>query len=134
MTNFALSLYERAHRVPTIFPISDLARHGVKQRFSSSSWRVFASTHQFMFSLFSPIEYLLVCIPSLRRNPFFFRMELYISSSCSSSDHSPHQGVSPTHLNFLTSHDFLIWTDGSVAFSFWKKRLWCPYQLLNLWR
>ena len=37
LTHFTLSLYEWAFRLPTSFPISDLARHGVKPRLCRSS-------------------------------------------------------------------------------------------------
>ena len=44
-THFPLSSYERALRLPTSFPISGLARLGVKPRLCRLSWRAFASTH-----------------------------------------------------------------------------------------
>ena len=48
LTHFTLLSYERALRLPTSFPISGLARHGVKPRLCRSSWRAFASTHPLM--------------------------------------------------------------------------------------
>ena len=45
LTHFALSSYERALRLLNSFPISGLARLGVKPRLRRSSWRAFASTH-----------------------------------------------------------------------------------------
>ena len=51
LTHFTLSSYERALRLPTSFPISGLARLGVKPRLCRSSWRVFASTHHSCFFL-----------------------------------------------------------------------------------
>ena len=47
----ALSSYERTLRLPTSFPISGLARHGVKPRHCRSSWRAFAFTHRTCFLL-----------------------------------------------------------------------------------
>ena len=44
-THFTLSSYERALRLPTSFPISGLARLGVKPRICRSSWRAFEFTH-----------------------------------------------------------------------------------------
>ena len=46
--HFTLYCYERALRLPTSFPISDLARLGVKPRLCRSSWRAFTSTHPLM--------------------------------------------------------------------------------------
>ena len=48
LTHFTLFSYERAVRLPTSFPISGLARLGVKPRLCRSSWRAFASTHPLM--------------------------------------------------------------------------------------
>ena len=61
LTHFTLSSYERALRLPTSFPISGLARLGVKPRLCRSSWRAFASTHSLMLSSTSPREALLAC-------------------------------------------------------------------------
>ena len=44
-THFTLSSYERVFRLSASFPISGLARLGVKPRLCRSSWRAFASTH-----------------------------------------------------------------------------------------
>ena len=44
LTHFTFSSYERALRLPTSFPISGLARLGVKPRLYKSCWRAFAST------------------------------------------------------------------------------------------
>ena len=52
-------------RLPTSFPISGLARLGVKSRLCRSSWRAFASTHPLMFSSTSPWEALLALLCSL---------------------------------------------------------------------
>ena len=48
LTHFTLSSYKRALRLPTSFPISGLARLGVKPRLCRSSWRAFALTHPLM--------------------------------------------------------------------------------------
>ena len=45
LTHFTLFSYEQALRLPTSFPISGLARLGVKPKLCRSSWRAFASTH-----------------------------------------------------------------------------------------
>ena len=59
LTHFTLSSYERALRLPTSFPISGLARLGVKPRHCRLSWRTFASTHPLMLSSTSLREALL---------------------------------------------------------------------------
>ena len=71
LTHFALSSYERALRLPTSFPISGLARLGVKPRHCRSIWRAFASTHALMLPSTSPREALLACPPSHPWNPSF---------------------------------------------------------------
>ena len=50
---------------PNLFPISGLARLGVKPRLYRSSWRAFASTHSLMLPFTSPREALLACLPVL---------------------------------------------------------------------
>ena len=72
LTHFTLSSYERALRLPTSFPISGLARLGVKPRLCRSSWRAFASTHPLMLLSTSLREALLARPPSPPWNlPFF---------------------------------------------------------------
>ena len=62
LTHFALSSYERALRFPTSFPISDLARLGVKPSLCISFWRTFASTYPLMLSSTSAREVLFACL------------------------------------------------------------------------
>ena len=64
LTHFTLFSHERALRLPTSFPISGLARLGVKPRLCRSSWRAFASTHPLMLSSTCSREALVAC-PSL---------------------------------------------------------------------
>ena len=61
LTHFTLSSYERALRLPTSFPISGLARLGVKPRLCRSSWRAFASTHPLILPSTCSREDLLAC-------------------------------------------------------------------------
>ena len=63
-THFTLLFYERALRLPTSFPISGLARLGVKPRLCRSSWRAFLPTHPLMLPSTSPREALLAYPPS----------------------------------------------------------------------
>ena len=86
MTYFALSSYERALYLPTFFPISGLARLGVKPRLCRSSCRAFASTHPLMLPFTSPRKILFAFLPSLPRNLPFFTVESTHSSPCSRSD------------------------------------------------
>ena len=65
LTHFTLFSYERALRLPTSFPISGLARLGVKPRLCRSSWRAFASTHPLMLPSTSSREALVACSPCL---------------------------------------------------------------------
>ena len=63
LTHFTLSFYELALRLPTSFPISGLARLGVKPRLCRWFWRAFASTHPLMLPYTSSREALLACPP-----------------------------------------------------------------------
>ena len=61
LTHFILSFYERALRLPTSFPISGLARLGVKPRLCRFSWRAFAFTHPLVPPSTFPREAVLAC-------------------------------------------------------------------------
>ena len=63
LTHFTVFSYERALRHPTSFPISGLARLGVKPRLCKSSWRAFASTHPLMLPSTCSREALVACPP-----------------------------------------------------------------------
>ena len=63
LTHFTLSSYERALRLPTSFPISGLARLGVRPRLCRSSRRALAFTHPLMPPSTFPREALLACPP-----------------------------------------------------------------------
>ena len=65
LTHFTLLSYDRALRLPTSFPISGLARLGVKPRLCRLSWRAFASTHPLMVPSTSSREALVTCPPFL---------------------------------------------------------------------
>ena len=63
-------------------------------------------------------EALLACPPW---NLPFFTVESTLSTSCSRSEFSlSHQGAALAHLDSLPPHDLVLWTDGSVPFSFGK--------------
>ena len=118
LTHFTFSSYERALRLPISFPISGLAKHGVKPRLCRSSWRAFASTHPLMLSFTSLRVVLLAFLPW---NLPSFTVKSTLSSSCSRSD-TPlsRQSAALAHLDSLPPHDLLLWTDGSVPFPFGK--------------
>ena len=63
LTHFTLLSYERALRLPTSFPISDLAGLGVKPRLCRSSCRALAFTHPLVLPSTSPRKTLLACPP-----------------------------------------------------------------------
>ena len=121
LTHFTLFSYERALCLPTSFPISGLARRGVKPRLCRSSWRALASTHPLMLPSTCSREALLACPPSLPRNLPLFTVESTLSTPCSRSDPPlSRQGSALTHLDSLPPHDLVLWTDGSVPFPFGK--------------
>ena len=121
LTHFTLLSHERALRLPTSFPISGLARLGVKPRLCRSSWRAFASTHPLMLPSTCSREALVACPPFPPWNLPSFTVESTLSSPCSRSD-PPHsrQGAALAHLDSLPPHDLVLWTDGSVPFPFGK--------------
>ena len=121
LTHFTLFSYERALRLPTSFPISGLARLGVKPRLCRSSWRAFASTHPLMLPSTCSRGALVACPPCPAWNLPSFTVESTLSSPCSRSD-PPHsrQGAALAHLDSLPPHDLVLWTDGSVPFLFGK--------------
>ena len=108
--------YERALCLPTSFPISGLARLGVKPRLCRSSWRALASTHPLMLSSTCSKEALLACPPW---NLPSFTVGSTLPTPCSRSD-PPHsrQGAALAHLDSLPPHDLVLWTDDSVPFPF----------------
>ena len=113
LTHFTLLSYERALRLPTSFPISDLARLGVKPRLCRSSWRAFASTHPLMLPSTCSMEVFLACPPFPPWNLPSFTVESTLSSPCSSSDPPfSHQGAALVHLDSLL---FMMWCSGQTA-------------------
>ena len=107
LTHFTLSSYERALRLPTSFPISGLARLGVKPRLCRSSWRAFASTHPLMLPSTCYREALVACPPCPPWNLPSFTVESILSTPCSRSD----PPLSPT----LTLSPLMIWCFGQTA-------------------
>ena len=121
LTHFTLSSCERALRLPTSFPISGLARLGVKPRLCRSSWRAFASTHPLIIPSTSSREALLACPPCPPWNLPSFTTESTLSSPCSRSDPPlSHYGAALAHLDSLPLMNLVLWTDGSVPFLFGK--------------
>ena len=117
MTHFTLLSYDLVLRLPTSFPISGLARFGVKPRLCRLSWRAFASTHPLMLPSTCAREALAACPSCLPWNLPSFTVESTLSSPCSHSD-PPHsrQGAAVAHLDSLPPHDLVLWTDGSIPF------------------
>ena len=114
LTHFTLLSYEQALRHPTFFPISGLARLGVKPRLCRSFWRAFASTHPLMLPSTSPREVLFAC-------PLFLFIGICLRSRWSPPLplHAfalipPHsrQGAALAHLDSLP---LIIWCFGQTA-------------------
>ena len=82
LTDFTLSSYERALCLPTSFPISGLARLGVKPRLCGSSWRAFASTYPLMLPSTFPRKALFACTSSPPWNLLSFAVQSTLSSPC----------------------------------------------------
>ena len=121
VTHFTLSLYERAFCLRTSFPISGLARPGVKPRLCRWSWRAFASTHPLMLPSTCSREALVACPLFPHWNLPSFTVESTLTTPCSRSDPPlSRQGAALTHVDSLPPHDLVLWSDGSVPFPFGK--------------
>ena len=115
LTHFPLSSHERALCLPTSFPISCLARLGVKPKLCKSSWRAFASIHPLMLPSISPWEALIACPPSPWKL-LFFTLKSFFSSPCSRSDFL---FLSKVRLSLtLTLSNLTIWLSGRMALFF----------------
>ena len=113
LTHFTLSFYERALRLPTSFPMSGLTTLGVKPRLCRSSWRAFASIHQFMFPSTCSREALVACPYFPPWNLSSFTVESTVSTPCSRSDPPlSRQGAVLAHLDSLP---LMIWCFGQTA-------------------
>ena len=109
LTHFTLFSYEQALRLPTFFPISGLARLGVKPRLYRSSWRALASTHLLMLPSTCSREAFLACPPCPPWNLPLFTVESTLSTPCSRSDPPlSHQGAALAHLDSLPPHDLVL--------------------------
>ena len=113
LTHFTLFSFEWALHLPTSFPISGLARLGVKPRLCRSFWRAVASTHPLMLLSTCSREALVACPPCPPWNLPSFTMESTLSSPCSCSD-PPHsrQFAALAHLDSLP---LMIWCFGQMA-------------------
>ena len=113
LTHFTLLSYEQTLRLPTSFPVSGLARLGVKPRLCRLSWRAFASTHPLILPSTSPREALLACPPFPPWNLPSFTVESILSSTCSRFD-SPfsRQGATLAHFESIL---LMIWYSGLTA-------------------
>ena len=86
-----------------------------------SSWRAFASTHPLMLPSTSSKEALLACPPFPPWNLPSFTMESTLPTPCSRSDPTLYrQGAALAHLDSLSPHDLVLWTDGFIPFAFGK--------------
>ena len=116
LTHFTLLSYEPALRFSNSFPISGLARLGVKPRLCGSSWRALASTHLLMLTSTCSRE-ALACPLFAPWNLPSFTMESTLSTPCSHSDPLlSRQGAALAHLDSLPPHDLVLWTEGCVPF------------------
>ena len=113
-TSHLNSFHWWAFRLPTSFPISGLARLGVKPRLCRASWRAFASTHPLIPLSTSPREALLVCPPSTPLNLPSFTVESTLSTPYSRSD--PPLFLAKVQLLLtLTLSPLMIWYSGLTA-------------------
>ena len=115
LTHFTLSSCERDLRLSTSFPISGLARLGVKPKLCRSSWSAFVSTHLLIPPSTCSREALLTCPPFPPWNLPSFTVESTLSFLCSRSDPLSLAKVPPSHT--LTLSLLMIWYSGLTALS-----------------
>ena len=114
LTHFTLLSYERALRLPTSFPISGLARLGVKPRLCRSSWRALAFTHPLMLPSTCSREAHLACPPCPPWNLPSFTVESTLPTPCSCYDFS--LSLAKVRLSpILTLSPLMIWYSGQTA-------------------
>ena len=116
-----LHSYERALRLPSSFPISNLAKAERNKRLKRSSWRDFASSDPLISPLSTPRESFALCPPFPPwESPLF---EVNPSLPIPSADsHNPivRRDAALEYLKSLPAYDLSIWTDGSVPNSLGK--------------
>ena len=113
LTHFTLLSYKMALCLPTPFPISGLAKLGVKPRLCKSSWRALAPTHPLMLPSTSSREALLVS--------FSFLLGIFLRSPWSPPFHL--LALAPISFSLvkvgpspiLTLFPLLIWYSGQTA-------------------
>ena len=114
LTHFTLLSYEQALRLPTSFPISGLARLGVRPRLCRLSWRAFGSTHPLTLLSTCSREALLACPPFPPWNLPSFMVQSTLSTPCSRSDPPLScQGAALAHPHSLSP--LMIWCFGQTA-------------------
>ena len=106
--HFTLFSYGRALRPPMSFPISGLARLGVKPRLCRSSWRAFASVHPLMLPSTCSREALLACPPFSPWNLPSFTVESTLCTPCSRSDPPSQAKVQLSPTLTLSYHDLVL--------------------------
>ena len=116
LTHFTLLSYERALRLPISFPISGLARLGVKPRLCRLSWRALASTHPLMLPSTCSREALGACSPFAPWNILPSRWSAPFPLDALALIPPFWQGAALARLDSLPPHDLVLWTDGSVPF------------------
>ena len=110
LTHFTLFSYERALCLPTFFPISGLARLGVKPRLCRSSWRALASSHPLMLPFTCSREAFLavllgICLCSRWSSPFPLHALALIPLTLAKVRLSP----------ILTLSPIMIWYSGQTV-------------------
>ena len=119
LTSQSLSYFERALRLPSSFPLSELAQRPVRKRVRSSSWRFLCSSHPLTPDLGSPRERLVLCPPFPPWDVPSFNVSLSLPIPCYRSDPPfVRSELARSYLSSLPSSDLTIWTDGSVLGKF----------------
>ena len=121
LTHFTLLSYERALRLPTSFSYFRFGQTRSETKTLQIFLEAFASTLPLMLPSTCSKEALVACPSFPPWNLPSFTVESTLSTPSSRSD-PPHsrQGAALAHLDSLSPHDLVLWTDGSVPFPFGK--------------
>ena len=114
-THQSLSFFERALRLPSIFPIASLANSNPRTRLKKSSWRSFSRSHNLTLNLHLAREPLILCSPKPPwSTPSTYIISLHLSSPCSRKDPPPFATpqlplIFPPYLTAISLPGLMVW-------------------------
>ena len=109
-----ISFFERALRLPSIFPLASLANFNPRTRLKKSLWRPFSRSHNFIPNLHLAHEPLILCPPKPPwSTPSTYTISIQLPHALTMTP-SLDNTTATSHLSSLPHSDIIAWTDGSV--------------------